>query len=190
MSRPDLNPEALDGLLWFLRLWEYDFLDLSDNTWDCFEDTSSALVGMASPCREIPKPVLDDMWAGFEYLRKVIAYNLAKGTLTLKSDLTLRECQYWYSVAGYLDDVKTLTRSRHGKPRMPVMPRKRANGLWWVLAVSDCIKEFGDEFPTVCNYGQMAEDGMASGYHAGETVVKRLAMYHETKYPTAPRTIK
>lgn len=179
-GRPDLHKDDLDGLLWFSDVWATDFLNISEGEWDF------ASTGLESYLQGLPSPILGDIWAAFEYTQRVVGYNLAKGYLTLKSDLTLKEVSFSKPVD--IDLIKMFTGNRSGRPRMPPITRKRANGLWWLLAVGDIIKDIG-AMNCSTEMGYVLEGGIEEDrFMAGEQVVRRLAMYHETKYPTAPRT--
>ena len=185
--KPTLTHKALDGLLTFIEVWSADYSHMQ------FDAELYGQTGWEDYIRTIPRQITNDMFSGIEYLEKLIIYNLANGTLTLKSDLTLREIQYEKPVKDYLASVESWPRTSSGKPIPPRMTRKRANGLWWVLAISSNIRLNGwDAELDLAEYTQrlmnIDSEEFELRYKNGESLVSNLARYHESRFPTAPRT--
>ena len=182
ISGPDLRTKELDGLLWFNHTFQKDW-ENCDDPW--FEECLKEYTLMGSPLAILPRQVLADIGSAQEFLQQIVEYNLAKGTLTLKTDFTLREVSFPYSVRGFRLGFYPM--KIDGRPRKPRLTRKRANGLWWIYTVGSLMEEHSEVFTGSEIYETHLTEMGADMWHTGMNTVRAIACDHECKFPSAPR---
>lgn len=211
-SRPVLTPKNLNNLMWFRSAWDAVF-DLAQESPQSFEQTFSwhdfefEALG-ESVARHMPGSVWDDVYAGIEYLEKLCYYGVLKNKLRVYVDASAKETDIYYLSEKLFEDhtiyanhfghlhqhancysgkrLQSATRNPSGSPRKPTITRKRANGLWWFLAIWEAMECEG-----LRTYGaywiEQGEMNMWDEVDDGLEFVRSLALHHESLHPTAIR---
>jgi hypothetical protein len=176
-GNPALNVDELDSLLHFIPAFQHDFeLEFSE----CRE--------YQSPASVLPAQVWEDIDSAFEYLQSLVFYKLAMNTLTLKTDLTIREVSYSVPLSLYdIKRIQTFPRGRYGKPRQPRLTRKRANGLWWILTVARLMEEQFECCPLPFSRIPETIESEKGFWDCAYSLIAGIARFHESRFPTATR---
>ena len=181
IMRPELSIRDLDALLWFTDAFDYQ----SDYTDGC-EISNLFHQELGHPFRYLPHQVLADMDSANGYIHKLIYYALGEGNLSMKLDFTIEQLSYdkpvFYSLADY-------GRWRESKKRRPSLTRKRANGLWWMLALANEMESLSEEFGTGPIYSLLEYPEGEEHWDHGKRVLSGLAQWKESCVPTAPRNV-